>query len=74
MKLGAFSVSLAVKDLKISRTFYERMGFTVFAGSMESNYLIMKNEETLIGLFFDDSYRPTRLSSNFLIWQFGKKN
>jgi len=52
MKLGAFSVSLAVKDLKISRQFYENMGFAVFAGSMESNYLIMKNEDTLIGLFF----------------------
>lgn len=52
MKLGAFSISLAVKDLKVSRTFYENMGFAVFAGSMESNYLIMKNEETLIGLFF----------------------
>lgn len=52
MKLGAFSVSLAVKDLKISKEFYENMGFTVFAGAMESNYLIMKNEDTLIGLFF----------------------
>lgn len=52
MKLGAFSVSLAVKDLKVSRQFYENMGFAVFAGSMESNYLIMKNEQTLIGLFY----------------------
>lgn len=52
MKLGAFSVSLAVKDLKVSKQFYENMGFSVFAGSMESNYLIMKNEDSLIGLFF----------------------
>ena len=51
LKLGAFSVSLSVKDLKVSRDFYENLGFSVFAGSMESNYLIMKNEDTLIGLF-----------------------
>jgi predicted enzyme related to lactoylglutathione lyase len=51
MKLGAFSVSLNVKDLKTSKEFYENLGFTVFGGSMEYNYLIMKNESTLIGLF-----------------------
>jgi predicted enzyme related to lactoylglutathione lyase len=51
MKLGAFSVSLSVKDLKVSKAFYENLGFTQFGGSMESNYLIMKNESTLIGLF-----------------------
>lgn len=51
MKLGAFSVSLNVKDLTVSKTFYENLGFTVFAGSMESNYLIMKNENSLIGIF-----------------------
>lgn len=51
IKLGAFSVSLSVKDLKISKEFYENLGFSIFAGSMESNYLIMKNEDTLIGLF-----------------------
>lgn len=51
IKLGAFSVSLSVKDLKVSKGFYENLGFSVFAGSMESNYLIMKNEDTLIGLF-----------------------
>lgn len=51
IKLGAFSVSLSVKDLNVSKAFYENLGFSVFAGSMESNYLIMKNEETLIGLF-----------------------
>jgi catechol 2,3-dioxygenase-like lactoylglutathione lyase family enzyme len=51
MKLGAFSVSLAVKDLDISRIFYEKLGFSVFAGSMEMNYLIMKNGNSLIGLF-----------------------
>jgi catechol 2,3-dioxygenase-like lactoylglutathione lyase family enzyme len=51
MKLGAFSVSLSVKDLSASKEFYEVLGFSVFAGGMEKNYLIMKNEDTLIGLF-----------------------
>ena len=51
MKLGAFSVSLSVKDLKTSKEFYEKLGFHVFGGSMEQNYLIMKNENALIGLF-----------------------
>lgn len=51
MKLGAFSMSLSVKNLEASRVFYENLGFTQFGGAMESNYLIMKNESTLIGLF-----------------------
>lgn len=51
MKLGAFSISLSVKDLNTSRQFYEHLGFTIFGGGMEKNYLIMKNEQTLIGLF-----------------------
>ncbi|OIQ24083.1 VOC family protein [Lacinutrix sp. MedPE-SW] len=51
MKLGAFSASLAVKDLVASKAFYETLGFKVFAGNLENNYLIMKNENTLIGLF-----------------------
>jgi len=51
MKLGAFSVSLSVKDLSVSKDFYEKLGFAVFAGSMEHNYLIMKNGDSLIGLF-----------------------
>ncbi len=51
MKLGAFSVSLNVKDLSISKAFYEKLGFCVFAGGMDKNYLIMKNENALIGLF-----------------------
>jgi catechol 2,3-dioxygenase-like lactoylglutathione lyase family enzyme len=51
MKLGAFSVSLSVKDINASKQFYENLGFVVFAGSMEKNYLIMKNENSLIGLF-----------------------
>lgn len=51
MKLGAFSISLAVKDLKVSQHFYENLGFAILAGSHESNYLIMKNEDSLVGLF-----------------------
>ncbi|MFZ1805935.1 MAG: VOC family protein [Cyclobacteriaceae bacterium] len=51
MKLGAFSVSLSVKDLKASKEFYETIGFSVFAGEMERNYLIMKNGNALVGLF-----------------------
>jgi len=51
MKLGAFSVSLSVKDLSSSKSFYEKLGFSIFAGDMEKNYLIMKNESSLIGLF-----------------------
>ena len=51
MKLGAFSISLSVKDLNTSKLFYEKLGFEVFGGSMEMNYLIMKNGNALIGLF-----------------------
>jgi len=51
MKLGAFSISLAVKDIEASKQFYESLGFAVFAGDMESNYLIMKNGDALVGLF-----------------------
>ncbi|MEO0896766.1 MAG: VOC family protein [Bacteroidota bacterium] len=52
MKLGAFSISLGVKDLKASKEFYEKMGLTHFAGSMEENYLILKNDHVVIGLFY----------------------
>lgn len=51
MKLGAFSVSLSVKDIKTSKLFYEKLGFSVFGGAIEQNYLIMKNGNSLIGLF-----------------------
>lgn len=51
IKLGAFSISLSVKDLNKSKEFYEKFGFYAFAGSMEQNYLIMKNDNALIGLF-----------------------
>jgi predicted lactoylglutathione lyase len=51
MKLGAFSISLTVKDIKASKQFYESLGFILFGGSMEKKYLIMKNENALVGLF-----------------------
>jgi len=51
MKLGAFSVSLAVKNLAASRAFYEKLGFSAFHGDPAQNWLIMKNETTVIGLF-----------------------
>ncbi len=51
MNLGAFSVSLAVKDLKASRAFYEKLGFTSFAGEPSQNWLILQSGTTTIGLF-----------------------
>ena len=51
MELGAFSVSLTVKDRNISRSFYEKLGFQVFAGEAAQNWLIMKNGDHIIGLF-----------------------
>lgn len=50
MKLGAFSISLSVKDLAASKAFYETMGFHSFAGD-QKNYVIMKNGNALVGLF-----------------------
>ncbi len=51
MDLGAFSISLAVKDLEASRTFYEKFGFKVFAGDASQSWLILKNGAHAIGLF-----------------------
>lgn len=51
MTLGAFSISLSVKDIKASKQFYETLGFSVYAGQLEKNYLIMKNGNALVGLF-----------------------
>jgi catechol 2,3-dioxygenase-like lactoylglutathione lyase family enzyme len=51
MKLGAFSISLSVKDLDASKQFYEKLGFSVLAGEKDKKYLIMKNEDSLVGLF-----------------------
>lgn len=51
MELGAFSVSLAVKDIETSKAFYEKLGFKVFGGNLSQNWLIMKNGDHVIGLF-----------------------
>jgi len=51
MKLGAFSISLSVKDLALSRAFYEKLGFSKFHGEEEQKWLILKNGDTVIGLF-----------------------
>ena len=51
MQLGAFSISLAVKDIDNSKLFYEKLGFEVFAGDQAQNWLILKNGPHVIGLF-----------------------
>lgn len=51
MELGAFSISLAVKDIEASKNFYEKFGFTVFGGDAAQNWLILKNGDHVIGLF-----------------------
>ena len=51
MELGAFSISLAVKDITTSKAFYEKLGFKVFGGDISQNWLIMKNGDHVIGLF-----------------------
>ncbi|MFJ7726724.1 VOC family protein [Neobacillus sp. NPDC097160] len=51
MNLGAFSISLNVKDINKSKSFYENLGFQIFGGNIEQNWLIMKNESCVIGIF-----------------------
>ena len=51
MELGAFSISLAVKDIEASRAFYEKFGFKVFAGDASKHWLILKSGPHVIGLF-----------------------
>lgn len=51
MKLGAFSISLAVKDLQKSKAFYEKLGFKKLGGDEQQNWLILKNGDSVIGLF-----------------------
>lgn len=51
MNLGAFSVSLAVKDIHASKAFYEKLGFKEFGGDISQNWLILKNGTHLLGLF-----------------------
>jgi catechol 2,3-dioxygenase-like lactoylglutathione lyase family enzyme len=51
MELGAFSISLAVKDIQASKAFYEKFGFKAFHGDISQNWLILKNGDHVIGLF-----------------------
>lgn len=51
MELGAFSVSLAVKDIEASRSFYEKLGFSAMGGDQAQGWLILKNGSTVVGLF-----------------------
>jgi lactoylglutathione lyase len=51
MNLGNFSISLAVKDIQASRAFYEALGFIAFHDQSQNGWLIMKNGETVVGLF-----------------------
>ena len=51
MKLGVFSVSLNVKDIHASKSFYEKLGFQEFGGDISQNWMILKNESCIIGLF-----------------------
>jgi catechol 2,3-dioxygenase-like lactoylglutathione lyase family enzyme len=51
MELGAFSISLAVKDIEASRAFYEKFGFRTFGGDAGQGWLILKNGSHVIGIF-----------------------
>jgi lactoylglutathione lyase len=51
MDLGAFSISLNAKDIKASKDFYEKLGFSIFGGEITQNWLIMKNGNSIVGLF-----------------------
>ena len=58
MKLGAFSISLAVKDIHKSKDFYEKLGFTYKGGNIDQNWVVLKNGAAVIGLFqgmFEDN-------------------
>lgn len=58
MKLGAFSISLAVKDIHTSIAFYEKLGFEYKGGNIDQNWIVLKNENAVIGLFqgmFEDN-------------------
>ena len=71
LRLGAFSVSLNVKDVKASKAFYEQLGFKQSGGDVAQNYVIMRNENTLIGLF-QGMFEETMLTFN-PGWDINKK-
>ncbi len=51
MKLGAFSISLSVKDIHVSKAFYEKLGFNYKGGNIDQGWIVLKNENAVIGLF-----------------------
>jgi predicted lactoylglutathione lyase len=51
MSIGAFSLSLTVKDIQVSLDFYQKLGFTIFFGEVENKYIILKNGDMTLGLF-----------------------
>ena len=63
MELGAFSISLSVKDIDASRCFYEKFGFKIFGGDATQNWLILKNGTHVIGLF-QDMFEKNTLTFN----------
>ncbi|MDO5509485.1 MAG: VOC family protein [Weeksellaceae bacterium] len=65
MELGAFSLSLAVKDLAVSKAFYEKLGFEVLGGNEDQNWLILRNGSTVLGLF------AGMFDKNMLTWNPG---
>ena len=64
MRLGNFSVSLAVKDLEASRAFYEKLGFRAIGGNPAQNWLILQNETCTIGLFHGPAFVKNVLTFN----------
>ena len=51
MQLGNFSISLAVKDIKASKAFYEKLDFKQVNGDLEQNWIVLQNGTTTVGLF-----------------------
>jgi catechol 2,3-dioxygenase-like lactoylglutathione lyase family enzyme len=64
MQLGNFSVSLVVKDIAVSRAFYESLGFRQIAGEQSQNWLILQNATSTIGLFQGPQYTRNMLTFN----------
>lgn len=63
LKLGAFSISFNVKDVKASKAFYEKLGFKQSGGDVAQNYVVMRNEHAIIGLF-QEMFEETMLTFN----------
>lgn len=64
LRLGNFSVSLAVNDIAASRAFYEKLGMRVIAGDQAANWLILQNEDATIGLFHGPMFTRNMLTFN----------